>query len=770
MDTIRVDICYRPLRIGWVIRSGDIESFRRAVRLSHGFWGGRFNPIIVVDREKEAKELVDVFRVDFLWPVGNVDETDVFIDQFPYLIKPFFHNKLFIDGNNERKLSQVLDIQNALAYLADSPASSIIKQRGACIYSWKESDPLADVFLVHFGQFASPEDGGKDYGSIFKAATESTDLTIESTMAIPADVLDHITISALSRYGIRSHYSVASRTHNPGFFVGDVTNVNDLVSHWNLRAANIPLLFVDRNHISRYSEIIPAWEKAMRELVAYRHEWERRIAVWTRGEDPESADSLLRGIKLSRSQVSENFWNTGNLQAPMMYLGETSVLGVVGSESERPKINFALAEKPYSGDVWFHHQHLVASVSFLAGLHYDALYTLDPPYIPELNEFYARTMHIEYDKLRIEPGRLGLVVDATDHDSFVYALPVADTIEQIFGMVGYVTKHSKGGLILRQLTACLGGVQGARVFKIPGVRRLLRTYGPNATFTKRCALQLIGSKDPDNPNAKFSDHENLLIESRPNSPKLEPSAVFAYLVEKRLFRIGMRLECPNCGIASWTALDTLTHRVVCQLCGVERDVTRQLMNGEFHYRRSGVLGAEKNAQGAVPVALTLQQLDTNLSSGLSHNIYSPSIDIEPSHEIDLPKCEIDFVWIIPRDSPDRNAIILGECKDRGPIELAEFEKDIENLRRVATAFPLRRFKVFILLSKLSPFTTEEIQAAGTLNDAHECRTILLTDREIEPYLMYERAKANSGIKGYACTPEEMASTTAEMYFKDRLPD
>ena len=70
MNTIRVDICYRPLRIGLAIRSDDIDAFRQAVRLSHTLWGGRFNPILIVDREEEAKRLIDLFRVDLIWPIG----------------------------------------------------------------------------------------------------------------------------------------------------------------------------------------------------------------------------------------------------------------------------------------------------------------------------------------------------------------------------------------------------------------------------------------------------------------------------------------------------------------------------------------------------------------------------------------------------------------------------------------------------------------------------------------------------------------------------
>lgn len=71
MDTLRVDICYRPLRIGWVIQSGDVSAFRQAVKLSHTLWGGRFNPILMavchVERgsatnEAVAQDLLLVFQ------------------------------------------------------------------------------------------------------------------------------------------------------------------------------------------------------------------------------------------------------------------------------------------------------------------------------------------------------------------------------------------------------------------------------------------------------------------------------------------------------------------------------------------------------------------------------------------------------------------------------------------------------------------------------------------------------------------------------------
>ena len=149
-----------------------------------------------------------------------------------------------------------------------------------------------------------------------------------------------------------------------------------------------------------------------------------------------------------------------------MYFSDTSVLGVVGQDAGKTKVSFAWTAKPFCDDVWFHTQHLVASVSFLGGLYGDEERTLRPPFMPELNEFYARTMHVQYDCVRSEPEGIGLIIDAADKDAFLYALPVANLVEAICGLAGFATKTSDAGLLGRQLIRRLGGVQGARVLKI----------------------------------------------------------------------------------------------------------------------------------------------------------------------------------------------------------------------------------------------------------------------------------------------------------------
>jgi len=387
-------------------------------------------------------------------------------------------------------------------------------------------------------------------------------------------------------------------------------------------------------------------------------------------------------------------------------------------------------------------------------------------------------MIFEYNKLRSEPERIGLVIDASDTGASVSPLPVADLIERIFDLAGFSSKLSDGGLIARQLISQLGGIGQARAFKIPGVRRLLKTFGPTEPFTRKSALQLIGGKDPDNPDANFKDYENLYIEPRPSSTKLTPPAVFAFLVEKGLFRIGAELKCPNCRLPSWTALDVLKQRVICDLCGCEFDATRQLINEDWQYRRSGVLGKERNVQGAIPVILTLQQFEVNLSGSFHHPLYSPSLNLVPKVGFDLPTCEIDFVWLIKRPYPDNTVAIIGECKDRGGKREKGRDsgtidaKDIENLKRVADALPRKRFDPFILLAKLSPFTADEIALAKTLNDKYRQRAILLTARELEPYHFFDRTRLefkDIDKYGYGQSAENLARVTDAIYFKDVPP-
>jgi hypothetical protein len=501
-------------------------------------------------------------------------------------------------------------------------------------------------------------------------------------------------------------------------------------------------------------------------LARRRRPWVRQLGVWSCGA-VEADAKLLGEHPFVQIGVSDLTRDGLNLDVPVLSLGETSVLSVVGENSGRPRVSFVFSEKPFSGEVWFHQQRLVASISCWGGLAHNAKYLFTPPYLPELNEYYSREMAWDHDRLRSEAAGLGLVIGAHDHDGFLLALPFDEVIPRLFNLAGYEAKLSGGGLLARQVIDRLGGLQGGRVFKIPGVRRLIKAHGLNDTFTRKTALQMIGEAAPENPQSKFSDHLELHIEPRPRGTKLTPSDVLGHLVEHGLFRIGAEVNCPRCRMTTWIPLDVLKEKIVCERCGNEHHAARQLAETEWRFRRSGVLGAEENNQGAIPVVLTLQQLDTTLHGPLGTEAYSASLDLTPLAGKPGNICEIDFVWLAaaPRCDDDRAIVVLGECKDQLAIAEATFDR----LREVADAFPRNRFEVYILLSKLAPFTAAEIAHAQKLNDGGRCRVIMLTARGLEPYSIYERTEEEFVMSHRGHDAKGLAEITAELYFSPVQP-
>src|SRR5262249_25846898 len=142
----------------------------------HTLWGGRFNPIVMVDRAEEAKHLIELYRADLIVPVGGAEETREFPKRFPHLQNPLYPEPLspkplFLRPKGAATRAQVLDIHNALAHWHDTPGWKEINEQGVRLFVWDDDDPLADVFLLQYGQYPNVADFGIDYAEILSRAT-----------------------------------------------------------------------------------------------------------------------------------------------------------------------------------------------------------------------------------------------------------------------------------------------------------------------------------------------------------------------------------------------------------------------------------------------------------------------------------------------------------------------------------------------------------------------------------------------------------------------
>lgn len=234
---------------------------------------------------------------------------------------------------------------------------------------------------------------------------------------------------------------------------------------------------------------------------------------------------------------------------------------------------------------------------------------------------------------------------------------------------------------------------------------------------------------------RFELFEDLFISTRPRHRKLQPQDAFDKLLMQRVFRVGLDLHCPHCELAFWQPLDEVKTDLVCAYCGITFDVTRQLRDRNWAYRRSGLFGRDDHQHGGIPVAMTLQQLGTQLHShGM---LYTTCLELA-SGGAAIDACETDFVVVTTGSShhrPHLPQVIIGECKPAGGKVTKE---DAEHLRRVADAFPRNRLNPFILFAKTGHFLADEIEACAIAQDKWGPRVLLLSKDELEPYDILDR--------------------------------
>lgn len=406
--------------------------------------------------------------------------------------------------------------------------------------------------------------------------------------------------------------------------------------------------------------------------------------------------------------------------------------------------------------------------------------TFNPPFARRLNEYYGRNFHFRYDRARSEPTSMGIIIESGDDEVTVNGLDNDEVIHKLLESCNCNAEVSQAGRISRRLLRHMGGLQKCRVFKMRGVRDLIREYSaqkafirPAAdkegkgrevvrepgqqSFTRSAALQKIGQVH--NGTLHFSDYEDLFIEPRKGKGKMTPEMAFTYLLKKKVFRVGLDLLCPNCELAEWRPLDEVKTDVECGLCGHTYNVLPYLKDRDWRFRCSGLFHRFEHQEGAIPVVLLLQQLDTDIGVNGNVSAFSTCTNIRLSNGI---KCETDCVWIVNIDE-GRPAIAIGECKDVGGRINQE---DVDKLGALAAQLREEGLDAFIILAKLAAFEDAEVALSRNLRVQGRERVVMLTAHELETYGIWQEESAPFARIGI----ERLCSITTRKYFQEETPD
>jgi len=781
MGTKNLFINYRPVKIGFLIREGHIEDLVKAAGFNTLLWGGIHNPVIPVnDIGDFADDLINLFSVDVLYPVEQSEEINTLLKKNACLRSPsFFNSKIILEGWRGGKNSiGYLDIINLIDiyWEKEFKNTSLNEQGNSCLIRWSNEDDLKDVFSVLFGYFPNELGLEYDYEEAFVSGLKSKSTFIDNKKALDGNLANllspiHFTGSDLKGYG--------GSYLGDGVYISKDCNFQDLVDFWNLRASGLEVSFLPLNNISRFTDYIKIFLDNLDEIPTHNREAEEFISFHFRDLDSNELNGIKKSFPTRKNKVNHKndriIWNGLNIKPTEFYFERGQSIANVDHSYSQYKVTVDLKDKKFlmNSDRKVGFQNIVVSVNSIGDYEHPE-YTLELPYIRELNEFYSRAITFDPWIIRIEKDGIGAIIESRNHMLQLRPISHQSLIERIFYISGMKVGLSQPGRIAMRILEKIEGIEGGRVFKIRGVRELYKRLSQSVTKEitrieneKEVVAQVItkylSRNEAENiirGRTEFRKYQDFYIVPKKNET-LEPSDVFEYLLKNKFLMPGLELICEHCRLKEWLPLRAIDEVWNCSYCGYNNKTCMHLKTspnekgeGDWKFRKSGLFEKDNNQEGAIPVILTLLVFQRIFFT--SNFIYSTALDIKTDEQ----KFEIDFC-VLKYNFKDIIEIGIGECKDEGG-EISD--NDIKNLRKVRELFLDKHINSILIFSKTSDgFNDNEMVRFKALLDDN-IPFILLTNNELEPYEVYMDSEVEEVKHMHAFNLEDMCHNTIKIYF------
>ena len=483
---------------------------------------------------------------------------------------------------------------------------------------------------------------------------------------------------AVTRYKLESD-GVGMRRQDSSAFYVDATKIADIVDYWNLRAlgrAVIPIPkqfiqipeyvefvreFVREDYQARQdsrrtiigTSIIRSFSSTMPELeafarilqatplipekpdahsIALQHWYPRIWDEWAIGKDGATPDNIY-------SQTEE--FSFPDVKDTVSFdLVKPKFVGDIISDS--PRYANEIYPKFYGSD-----ERILADV-----LPYD--------HGKEVVRVAAGTFLSGRDAFRI--SRTGLVHLVKWDRRVRWTLPLAeDVFVAWLKDKGFTTELSTCGRLAKQVHSQLGGWIG--VLSNEPVIQLLDT------MTK-------GGED--GKGAPLGEVKNRLanIGMRGNS-------LYQSLVDRKVFQLGYKTQCPHCGRGSWYDLRSLAAELICPLCHQRLaaiSAVDSANKGAWHLKNAGPFSVEKFADGSYSVLLTLNFFQRDHSLRMTPIMSFTAKRATPAKEL-----EADFalMWQDSAFGEEQEGMLFAECKSYNKF----MKEDFDRMRTLAEQVP-----------------------------------------------------------------------------------
>lgn len=751
MNTTRVYIKKRPIKIGFLIEEGNIEDLVEIAGINTLLWGGIYNPIIPINNSKRLGEnLIKTFDVDtIICSKKNNKKINDFIKDKDYLKVGFEVEGVFLDKSNT--IFNYVDIRHLIYHIWDKIKNN--NKSNYYIVNWAKEDPLNNLFSIDFGYFDNEIFSNiKDF---YLSDLSAKEINLNCGEVLCEDLEMPFNPIILTGKGLQKTYRY--KPHNLSFYIGNENSFDDLLNYWNIRACGCNIMFLPKNHLERYKNIILKRIKRLDEPITELSGIYKEIDIYYRNGKEDEIEKLLESFDIKQELIyikcNNEIWNGLDLKPAEYYFSEEAKLGIIEKAYNNLNIDIHLDEKIFKAThhIGLNQKYVVSVNTYLNDIDFPD-YTFNIPNIPQLNKYFTRNISSSICDIRGKGNFIDIITELASDFLTLNPIKKYGLIKEIFRYIGFEAKYSQAGIITKNIIEKFGGIQSCRVFKIRGVRDLLNSLTKDDFVTSNYINKKIILE------GRFKEYEDLFIEPRKNS-KLTEEDVFNFLLKKNVLMPGFELICEKCNQKNWNSVNELKEIWRCNYCNSMNQIIFQLKTKahlQLRYRKSGLFSKDNNQEGAIPVILTLIQLNSVLSS-LKSFIFTTSLKLTNN----LFKREIDFCLLNINKYDREIEIGIAESKSEGGnIDI----EDIEFMKLVRDKFQVKNIECYLIFSKTSDqFTFAEIKLFKEELYERDVPFILFTNKELEPHRPYDKYPKNKTFKRFVFSLKDMAQNTSSIF-------
>ena len=145
------------------------------------------------------------------------------------------------------------------------------------------------------------------------------------------------------------------------------------------------------------------------------------------------------------------------------------------------------------------------------------------------------------------------------------------------------------------------------------------------------------------------------------------------LTQRNIIQIGVKPQCPNCGMANWYYVDDISQQLTCQACRVPFPLKPELT---WQYRLNSLVHAAYALHGTTPVILVLGQL---LAESKTSFLFSPNLNLLAAPQDELSQ-ELETVAEVDIACIQDGKFIIGEVKQSMKLF---GKKDFDDMAKIA---------------------------------------------------------------------------------------